>query len=242
MTNFSTSTPASRRQALRIAGIGAAAGLLAACGTKDESKAGISGKTPNTTLVPPTVPVPSASEADLDNELTNLRTATSLELVAAATYASYGPKLTDPERVAAAARFAEDHTALAEEFSGAINNEQDRITEPNAWVQENLIDPVASLITNDGAISNLFSEIESMLTATYVAYTPESTTGEWRGRFATIAAASARRSALLGNSGNGAPPALALYTNTDQVSNLARLPLVDPNAEASAEGEEQAED
>ena len=228
---------ASRRQALRIGGLGAAAAaFLAACGTKDHSTSGQSGVDPTTTLVTPTVPVAAPSEDDLATELTNLRTATSLELVVAEAYGTYGGKLEDADLQAAAVRFAADHTTLADEFSNAIESAADRVDEPNAWVQENLIDPIAGLMTSDAAIADMFSDLESMLAATYIAAVQEATTGEWRGRFATIASGAARRSAALGGGGTGEAPSSALFPSRDLVSNQAKL--AGESEDAAAEGDD----
>jgi len=231
-----TSTPdvaTTRRQLLRTGAIGAAAtAFLAACGGGQKSPSGLSGIDPTTTLVTPTVPVLEPSQADLDYDTTVLRTATSLELVVAGAYAEFGTQLTDPALVATAARFGADHEANAEIFRLATPFSK-RFEEPNTWVQENLIDSSASLMTNDRAILGLMEDLENMLAATLLDGVATATSGELRSSFGSIAAASARRSALLGAGGAGTAPSGALFANTDLISNDAYLPADAPATEGA---------
>lgn len=247
MTPTPTSAPdagTTRRQLLRTGALGAAAAaFLAACGTDSESPAGQSGVDPTTTVVTPTVPLEEPSDADLVYETTLLRTATSLELVAAAAYADFGPDLTDPELVATVARFQADHEANAAEFLDRTPPDA-RYDEPNSWVQEELIDPSADLMTSDRAILALMEEVESMLAATLLVAVPSVTTGELRSLFTSVGAASARRTALLSNGGEGSAPTGALYPTTDLISNDAYLPVdapVEEAADATTEGDTEPE-
>jgi hypothetical protein len=218
-------TASTRRQLLRTGAIGAAAAaFLAACGTNDDRPAGQSGVDPTTTAVAPTVPIEEPSIDELAYDTTVLRTATSLELVVAEAYGTFGVDLSDPALVATAERFGADHEALAEEFSNGIVVAGLRVDEPNAWVQENLIDPSVSLMTSDRAILGLMTDLENMLAATYLAAVQTSTDVEWRSRYATIAAAAARRAALLGSGGTGTAPRTPLFPSTELVSNEAYLP------------------
>lgn len=240
----------SRRKLLLTGTLGAAAtAFLVACGTKDESTSGASGVDPTTTLVTPTVPEADPSEADRAAELQDLRTAASLELVVAEAYATYGPDLSDPELAAQAARIADEHTELAAVFNDGVAaaveaarkaavedtpelSDDLKVTEPNEWVQTNVIDPVADQMTSDAPILSLMGKLESMLAASYTQVVNEATTAEWRRLWAAIAAGAARRSALLSNGGQGAAPTTALYPSTDAVSNNAKLVT---DAEAAAE-------
>lgn len=224
-------TASTRRQLLRTGAIGAAAAaFLAACGTNDDRPAGQSGVDPTTTAVAPTVPIEEPTEEELTYDITVLRTATSLELLVAEAYATFGSDLSDPALVATAERFGTDHQELSQVFARGIEDVSLRVFEPNQWVQENLIDPSAPQMTTDRAILALMEDLESMLAATYLAAVQTATDGEWRSRYATIAAASARRTALLGSGGNGTAPRSPLFPNTDLVSNQAYLP-VDPAVE-----------
>ncbi|HRW37699.1 MAG TPA: hypothetical protein P5254_08370 [Aquihabitans sp.] len=233
MTPTDRDASASRRQLLLTGSLGAAAtAFLAACGTKDNSKSGQSGVDPTTTLVTPTVPLGEPSEVELATEQQNLRTAASLELVVAAAYTTYGPKLTDAELSAQAERIAGEHTELADTFNGAVDGADQKVTDPNEWVQTNVIDPVADQMTSDGAILSLMGKLESTLAASYTQVVSDATTTEWRGRWAAIAAGAARRAALLSNGGDGAVPTSALYPSTDAVSNNAKLV-----SDAEAEGD-----
>jgi hypothetical protein len=225
MTPTADLTATTRRQLLRTGAIGAAAAaFLAACGTNDERPPGQSGIDPTTTLVPPTVPEEPPSVDELAYDTTVLRTASSLELVVAEAYGTFGSELTTPELVATAARIEADHEALAIDFAEGIEVAGLRIDEPNVWVQENLVDPSADLMTNDRAILGLMEDLENMLAATYLAAVQTFTDAEWRSRFATIAAACARRSAVFGSGGAGTAPRVPLFPSTDLVSNEAYLP------------------
>jgi hypothetical protein len=234
-------TPATTRRNLLLTGtLGAAAtAFLAACGTKTPDTAGQSGIDPTPTIVTPTVPLEGASEVELTTDVQNLRTAASLELVVASAYTTYGPKITDAEISAQAARIAGEHTAFAATFNegvvdraeaaNAVLTEANQlpddlvVTEPNEWVQTNVIDPVADQLTSDTAIVSLMGKLESMLAASYTQVVSDATTTEWRAQWASIAGGAARRAALLSNGGEGAVPTDALYPSTDAVSNNAKL-------------------
>lgn len=220
----------SRRQLLVTGTMGAAAAaFLAACGTDQPDVSGASGVDPTTTSVTPTVPVKAIVEADIIGEQQNLATAASLELVVASAYDTYGPRLADAELVTQAARIAEDHRAFAEEFNAGVKDAANKVSEPNEWVQTNMIDPVDDQMVADRPILNLLSGLESMLTATYASVIASATTAEWRSRWGAIAGGAARRSALMGNGGDGLAPTSGAYPLTNTVSNNAKL--VSPAAE-----------
>lgn len=224
-TTSSTDAGTTRRQLLRTSGIAAAAAaVLAACGHKDKIPAGASGVDPTTTLVTPTVPIKAPSDADKEYDVTVLRTATSLELLAVQLYTTYGPAITDADWQAAAAQFVTDHQAAADAFTAATDK-ADRVTEPNAYIQENSVDPVADDLTSDTAILNFFAAIESAIAATYVTAVGTMTTPEGRDDFAAFGASSARRSALMGSGGTGTAPAGPLFSVADLISNDAYVPV-----------------
>lgn len=224
---------ATRRQLLRTSGIAAAtAAFLAACGTKSDSKAGSSGLDPTTTAVAPTVPVGEPSEADLTQQTTTLRTATSLELLAAQLYANYGASIADPAWNTEALRFGTDHAAAATMFTDELPAD-DQVTEPNAYIQENSVDPVADGLTNDAAILDFFAAIESAIAATYVTAVATVTTSDLRAMFAANAASAARRNALMGSRGQGTVPTSPLFPTTDLISNDAYVPVDSGEAAAN---------
>lgn len=214
-----------RRQLLRASGITAAtAAFLAACGTKNKEQPGLSGEDPSTTSVAPTVPIGTPSQAALDEQTTQLRTATSLELLAAQLYQTYGSKLTDADWKAASDRFATDHTAAAAEFTNKLPA-KDQVTEPNAYIQKNSVDPVADGLTSDGPILDFLSSVESSIAATYVVAVQLMTTSDLRSLFAAHAGSAARRDALMSNRGAGAVSNAALLPITDLISNDAYVPV-----------------
>lgn len=226
-----------RRQVLRTGAIGvAAAAFLAACTDarkKAHPKAGLSGSPVTTTEVAPSVPTTEPSAAALDEDITLLRTGTSLELLAAEVYRTYGPKLTDETWKSTVARFAADHATAAVTFTDATQANK-RITKPNAFVKEHDVDPVAGDLTSDTAILDFFHDLESTLTATYVAAAGTFTSATWRQRVMTFGAASARRVGVLANGGEGAVPDSGLYPGTDLISNDAYVLSTPKKADAGA--------
>lgn len=226
-----TSSPTSgttRRQMMRTGAIGAAAAaFLAACGTKSGRTAGQSGIDPTTTIAAPEAPVLQATAADKAYDTDLLRTATSLELLAAQLYAQYGKVIKDAEWQANALRFGVDHAAAAEVFRKETPAAH-RVDQPNEWLQTNTVDPIADQLTNDDTILNFFAALESTLAATYVTSVGSFSDINGRSQFAGYAEAAARRTALLGNGGKGDPPSSALYPLQDLIPNEAYVTVVKP--------------
>lgn len=239
-----TSSPApgtTRRQLIRTGAFGAAAAaFLAACGTKADRKAGQSGADPSTTIAAPEAPLPEVSEADLAADTDQLRTATSLELLAADLYKEYGAKLEDADWKANAARFATDHEATAAEFREETPAEH-RVDEPNAYLQENTVDPIADQLTNDRAILEFFSALESTLAATYITAVSSFSQVEGRAQFAGFAEAAARRSAVMGAGGAGEYPTSALYPLQDLIPNEAIVTVIDADAGVAEDSKDEGE-
>jgi hypothetical protein len=235
-----TSSPASgttRRQLIRTGAFGAAAtALLAACGTKSDNRAGQSGVDPTTTIAAPEAPIPDISAADIAYNVDLLRTATSLELLAADLYEEYGKELEDAEWKASAARFATDHAAAAEEFQAATPSDA-RVDEPNEFLQTNTVDPFADQLTNDPAILDIFAAMESTIVATYIAAVGTYTQVEGRARFAGFAEAAARRNAVMANAGKGGFPTAALYPLQDLIPNEAYVTVASENPDAAGADE-----
>ncbi|MFN8018912.1 MAG: hypothetical protein U0P45_12420 [Acidimicrobiales bacterium] len=213
-----------RRQLLRTAGIGAAAAsFLAACGgTANKAPIGASGDAPTLVASTPTAPIDAPTAVQLEYDITVLRTATSLELLAVQLYTKYGPVFSDKEWQAQAARFAADHQAAADEFN-AKTPKRNRITEPNAYIQENSVDPVADELTNDRALFEFFASLESTMAATYVTAVGAYTKAAGRQDFARYADSAARRKTVMGGGGKGQMPEGALYPTTDLIPNDAYM-------------------
>ncbi len=235
-------TGATRRQIITTGAFGAAAAaFLAACGTKTDRTAGQSGADPTPTLAPPEPPLPEASEADLAYDTDLLRTATSLELLAAQLYTEYGPKFTDEEWKANAARFAADHEAAAAEFREETPSEH-RVSVPNAYLQENTVDPVSVELDkgNEAVLLDFFASVESTLTATYITAVSSFSQVEGRALFAGYSEAAARRQAVMGNGGEGAPPTGPLYPLQDLIPNEAYVTVITADAPVAEEQEDES--
>jgi hypothetical protein len=228
----------SRRSVLTAGTAGlAATALLAAC-SDDGPTPGLSGAPVTATSVAPTVPEKEPTQAELQADRDTFATANSLELLAADLYRRFGPDLQDLEMAAAAERFATDHEAAAELFA-AEAGDHDGLGEPNAYLMENQVSPVEDLLTNDAAIANLASTIESSIAATYITAVGTLLDPQWRQTMMTHGAAAARRSAVLGNGGTGSAPRSALYPLSDLISTDAYL-TTPAEGEAPAGGEGDA--
>ena len=211
-----------RRDLLRTGTIGAAAAAFLAACTAKLDQPGQSGLDPTTTLVAPTVPLETPSEADKAADLTVLMTMTSVELLASELYGTYGPVLTDAAWAAEAERFATDHGAAAEEHAAATPEDL-RVTEPNAVLMESTVAPIEDQLTSDGPILALFAGVERSLAATYLTAVGAFTTREGRASISALGAAAARRAALLGNGGEGIAPTGPLYNTTDLITSNAYI-------------------
>lgn len=240
MTTPEPAFGSTRRQLIRTGAIGAAAAaFLAACGTKSDKSPGQSGIDPTTTAVAPEAPIAEISQADLAYDTTVLRTASSLELLAAELYAEYGAKILDPEWKANALRFGLDHDATADVFRQETTPAEDRVNEPNEYLLTNTVEPFADQLTDDITILNFFAALESTMAATYIAAVGSFTSTEGRAQFAGFAEAAARRNALMANGGTGGPPTSALYPLEDLIPNEAYVPVVSATegADAAADAE-----
>lgn len=241
-----TSSPASgttRRQILTTGAFGAAAAaFLAACGTKADRKAGQSGDDPTTTAVPPEAPLPEVSEADLAYDTDLLRTATSMELLAADLYDEYGPKLTDDAWKKEFARFAVDHQAAADEFRRETDAEH-RVDEPNEWLIKNSVEPVEDQLSSgsDAVLLDFFALLESTFAATYITAVSSYSQVEGRAQFAGFAEAAARRNALMDDGGKGVAPESALYPLQDLIPNEAYVTVTSADAGVAADSEDEGE-
>ena len=237
MTDAPNSLTPSRRRVLRTATAGAAAAFLAACTRARKepvAKPGQSGSPVQTTLDAPLVPTTAPSAEALEEDVTLLRTGTSLELLAAEVYGELGPKLKDKDWKATAARFQADHEATAQVFNHATEPDK-QINKPNQSVQTEFVDPVMSDLKSggDADILDFLRSIESMLTATYVTAAGTFTSADWRFRVMAIGSASARRVGLLGNQGQGLTATGGLYPVTDLISGDAYV-LANPKKKAAS--------
>lgn len=217
-TPTTTTRLVSRRHALITGTVGAAAAaFLASCSS--ESQAGRSGTPTTTTEVAPKLPKKDPSAEAEEEDVTLLRTGTSLELLVAEVYDTYGPKL-DAEWVGVAERFSADHASTADAFSKATKADK-QVKKPNKFLMKNTVEPIEDTLTSDRAILDLFRDLESTLVATYIDAAGTFTEADWRARVMTFGSASARRVAVLDNGGEGAAPEDALYPLRDLIPNDA---------------------
>lgn len=241
MNPTSSPTGTTRRQLIRTGAFGAAAAaFLAACGTKADKSAGQSGVDPTTSIAAPEAPLPDVTEADLAFDTDLLRTATSLELLAAELYQEYGRLLDDEEWKATATRFAADHEATAAEFAAETPAEH-RVDEPNQYLQENTVDPFVDQLTDDRTILNFFAALESTLVATYITAVSAYSQVEGRAQFAGFSEAAARRTAVMGNGGDGAPPDSALYPLQDLIPNEAYVTVISADAGVAEDSKDEGQ-
>ncbi|MBX3314938.1 MAG: hypothetical protein KF906_11525 [Actinobacteria bacterium] len=207
----------SRRSVLKIGGAGVfAAAFLAAC--SDDEPVGVSGTPSPTTDVTPTVPTKPPTDAQLAEVQVQLHTLASVEALVASVYADRASEITDPELAPHVARFGADHTAAA--TAVAALTEDGATPEPNAWLQENLVDPAADSLNTAANVQTFLSNLESSLVATYVNAMTDILDPTMRRTLMTFGAAAARRVTLLRD---GEVPEGAVYPSADLISNDAFL-------------------
>lgn len=181
-----------RRQALKLGGatfVGAA--VLAACGSDDDD----SGSGTTTTAA---AAVGSGGAEDMD--LTLLRTATSLEVSAVDTYdAAIESGLVTTAAIAdAATLFRDQHQEHADLLSTATTEAGgEAYDEPNAFLQENVIDPALEGLTDENSVVELALQMEDVAAQTYAFAAGALTTAELRQAIMTIGGVEARHAAVL---------------------------------------------
>lgn len=216
----------SRRSVLKIGGVGVfAAAFLSAC--SDDEPVGVSGNPSPTTEVPPTAKTREPTEAELAEVQVQLHTLASVEALVASVYADRAAEITNPDLVPHVLGFGADHTAAASAVAALTDD--GAAPEPNAWLQENLVDPAADSLNSEENVQVFLRNLESTLAATYVNAMTTLLDPEMRQTLMTFGAAAARRVTLLGD---GEVPEGAVYPSTDLISNDAFL-----GGEEKAEGD-----
>ncbi|HEX2576824.1 MAG TPA: hypothetical protein VHK88_10785 [Aquihabitans sp.] len=224
-TGNPTAVP-SRRTVLRAGGLGLfGAAFLAACGN-DEKIPGISGAVATTTLQPPTVPTTEPTEAALQEDVSQLSTAASVELLVAQVYDEHGGDLSTPELRQAATSFSDAHDAAAR-FIVSEGDVDEAASTPNEYLRTTLVDPTAPTLTDDTAILSFMAELESALAATYLNAAGLLTSAEWRQRAMSFGAASARRVGLLREPDLGGTPTEAFFPLVDLIPSEAYVAVVE---------------
>jgi hypothetical protein len=163
----------SRRQFLRIGGVAVAgSALLVACGDDEDDSAGTTttaaagGSTSTTEGGVTTTTAMAATETDL----TLLRTASSIEVLAIDAYqAAVDSGLVTDQAVADAALLFqsqhEDHNAALQAQTEALGGEP--YAEANPYLKENVVDPALGAVTDQLSVVRLALDLESAAAQTY---------------------------------------------------------------------------
>lgn len=201
-----------RRQFLRIGGTTiAGAAVLAAC-APDHTDVAETGTTqpPDTassTTVGTTTTTEPTEETETANRETNLsllRTATSLELLAVDVYETVieqveaGDLRLDAGVVDAARLFRDHHDEHAGELQGATRSlDGEAFEEPNAYVLETVVTPALPTLTDEARVVAFARDLELTAAATYTESMGSLTTAELRQTFIGIGSVEARHAAAL---------------------------------------------
>jgi len=229
----------SRRNLLKLGGLGVAgAALLAACGS-DDLPPGISGSATPTSGPTPTVPKRQATEAQVEAAQLQLHTLASIELLVADVYDEHAAKIEHAELKPVVTGFAQAHRGAADALRGLTDDGAE--DQPNAELQRSMVEPRSTMLTNDRSRLSIFTDLESTLAATYIASVEVLLDGDTRQAIMTHGAACARRVTLLGGDGEGELPTHAVYPPTDLVSGKAIL-TPEGDGEGAAAGDEGATD
>jgi hypothetical protein len=186
-----------RRQALKLGGITViGAAVLAACGSDDDDSSSSGGSTDDSTA-----PMGGSSEgAATELDVTLLRTATSLEIAAVATYqAAIDSGLVTTAAIAdAATLFQEQHQEHADLLSTATTDAGGEVyAEANPFVQENVIDPALAALTDEMSVVRFANELENVAAQTYAFAAGALSTPAFRQAIMTIGGVEARHAAVL---------------------------------------------
>lgn len=183
-----------RRQFLRFSGIAVAtSAVIAACGASTTHRSAS-----NTT--PRTGP-PSTAGGKTTMDITLLRTASSIEALAVATYSTaIGTGLVTNRILAAAARsFMEQHHQHAQLFESATSNAGGTpFTQPNPVVKARMIDPAVANIKTQNDILVLAYMLESAASQTYQSAIGGFSNRTYNTAVASVLGVESRHVALLG--------------------------------------------
>lgn len=220
----------SRRRLLATGGATLSLGaLLAACGKSSPNEGAVS----RVGTVPPTTALPDA----VVNDVTLLRTATSIEYSALFVYdAVQSAGLLSGDAAELAKRFAEDHQRHAELFADLtteLGGEEFRC--PNPRLQRVYVEPAVALIAGDSEagiepspdpvadVLTLAHALESLAGATYQSFVPLLVDRGLRADAMQVGEQEARHAAVL-----------AMAINPEQLINTSDLPGGEPIAEGAS--------
>lgn len=222
----------SRRSVLKAGSVGVfAAAFLAAC--SDGEPVGISGTPAPATSEPPPVRDREPTEAELAEVQIQLHTLASVEHAVADTYADHASRITDPRLAPLVGRAEDEHRSAAAALVALTDDRQD--PGPNEHLQTEVIDPAVQALVTPENVQVLLRNLESSLTATYIAAVQTMLEPSLSQTLMTHGGATARRVTALSN---GTVPAGAMFPSTDLISNEAYLGQAVEGE--GGEGEEEA--
>ncbi len=183
-----------------------------------------------TTAVPPTAPPPTSNAEQVAADKQLLRTATSFELLAAATYDKLlaTKYVTDAPTVAALQRFGAQHTANAATLSEATTMAGgEAYDKPNTYLDENVITPAMTRVQDAASAVSLARQLEAMATSTYTQACSQLSTPKLRQAAMSVGGSAARRLAVLdmtvANNSLAAGAPAARQTVRDAIGNAALI-------------------
>ena len=192
MMRFASGDPAFNRRGLLIAGGGLMAAVLAACADHTPKPQVDQGGAPaptTVTIAPPPV-----------NDVTLLRTATSIEILAVQTYgiAIDSGLLTTPEFVEAAKLFRDQHDEHAKLFAATTTEAGGApYTEANPYLLSNFVDPQLKKAENELDIVNLALDLEDTAGGSYQVFVQSFSTPELRQTIQSVGAVERRHAVIL---------------------------------------------
>ncbi|HMK12168.1 MAG TPA: ferritin-like domain-containing protein [Acidimicrobiales bacterium] len=192
MMRVASGDPGFNRRGLLIAGGGLMAMALAACADhtpKPQVDQGGATAPTTVTIAPPPV-----------NDVTLLRTASSIEILAVQTYqeAIDSGLLTTPEFVEAAKLFRDQHDEHAKLFAAATTEAGgEPYTEPNPHIKLEVVDTILPSVENELDVVNLALELEDTAGGTYQVFVPMFTTPELRQTIQSVGAVERRHAVIL---------------------------------------------
>lgn len=190
----------SRRQFFRIGGLTVAgSALLVACGDDDDDSASTTTSAAAVTTTEAGATTTTAAAAT-ETDLTLLRTASSIEVLAIETYqAAVDSGLVTDQAVAdAALLFQEqhrDHAAALQAQTTSSGGEP--FTDPNPYLQENVVDPAIAELTDQLSVVRLALDLENAAAQTYALAGGLLSTPTLRQTIMSIGGVEARHAAVL---------------------------------------------
>jgi rubrerythrin len=185
-----------RRRLLTLGGLAVAtSAVVAACGSSSKQAA------PTTTVPTTSTTVASTSTGSAQDDVTTLRTASSLEHLAVETYQSaLGTGLvTDPSVKAAAQTFAEQHGQHASAFEAATTQAGGTpFTTANPVVKAQLVDPAVAKLKTQTDVVVLAYQLESAASQTYQANVGTFSKVTYNKTVASVLGVESRHVALIG--------------------------------------------